>query len=171
MPMYPFLLIEKRDKTMKKTEIKKTATKELINRLDKLSKGSGLNAYEKCLIIKEIFENKKHLKFFKNADNRAEKLQEHAGTMALTVAVCLHMIEFFPNKKDWENGRLDILRDKSAKLLMEKISNTKTTTSKRKCSSWKDKYFKLLEDYRELELKYTDVKGRLESLEKAMSKR
>lgn len=158
---------------MKKTEIKKVTTKQLMARLDKLCDGAGVNAYEKCLIIKEIFENKKHLKFFKNADDRSKKLQEYCGTMALTVAACLQMIKFFPKKKDWENGRLDVLQAESAKLLMKELNKNKKkkknepdTKSRR---DWRADYFKLLDENRELVLKLAEVKSELKGIKETLA--
>jgi len=51
-------------------------------------------------------------------DDLASKLSVFSGRFGLGLNDMIQMINHFPDEKDWKGGRLDVLRDKTCKLLM-----------------------------------------------------
>lgn len=96
-----------------------TSWKQLIGRLEEITRGTGRDAWESANIIRDLWRSKEFLS--EGCDNRlddlTEKLAVFSGRFALGLNDMLQMIDNFPELKDWERCRLDVLRDKTIRIL------------------------------------------------------
>ena len=89
--------------------------RKLFEEMKALTQAIPKNAHRVATIMRELYNDRTFLK--NECDDRPsiadEKLGEFSGRFALGPNDMVMMINYFPDLKDWENGRLDRLRDKA----------------------------------------------------------
>lgn len=92
--------------------------KQKMDELKSLTLANGKNAHRVAILLRELYNDKKWLKAEcgDKLDKADDTLAEFSGRFALGPNDMIRMIEYFPDVKDWEGGRLDRLRDESIKL-------------------------------------------------------
>lgn len=100
-------------------------------------------------------------------DDRDSKLSKYSGRFALGLNDLIQMIEHFPDQKDWESGRLDILRDKTCTLLSSRAPRGKHP---RKMVTT-DQYEALKRKFRELQIKYDALQEEVKTLRRLVNRR
>jgi hypothetical protein len=98
--------------------MRKMTWKKKLDELRSLTLANGKNAHRTAILLRELYNDKKWLKSecSDRLDKADETLAEFSGRFALGPNDMMRMIEYFPDVKDWEGGRLDRLRDESIKL-------------------------------------------------------
>lgn len=94
-----------------------TSWKQLLTEAESLTKSNGKAAWRTAQILRDLWKNREFLSEACGGvlDDMVSKLAKYSGRFALGVNDMIQMIEHFPNEKDWESGRLDILRDETCK--------------------------------------------------------
>lgn len=107
--------------------------KQLLAEADSVTKGNGASAWRTAQIIRDLWKSKEFLVEACNGvlDDMVSKLAKYAGRFALGVNDMIQMLEHFPDKKDWESGRLDILRDKTCQAIASSGKQRKGDGSRR----------------------------------------
>ena len=96
--------------------------KQLLTEAESLSKSNGKNAWRVAQIVRDLWKSREFLGEACGGvlDDMTSKLAKYSGRFALGVNDMIQMIEHFPEQKDWESGRLDLLRDETCKRLAAK---------------------------------------------------
>ena len=139
----------------------------LVKKLDSLTVTNGVNAWETAQIITELW----NMEVFKEeicGNEQAEaKLQEYAGRFALDIQDMKEMFRRFPDRKDWESGRLDVLRDDTARLLLAETAAARKKNGKPRFGSIsRREYEKLKEELASAKNKIRQLQKRVRELEK-----
>ena len=120
--------------------------KTLVAELDLLTEANGINAWKTAEILRTLWETAAFCKGLGGKEQAEVKLQEYAGRFALGLNDMLMMIKHFPNKKDWESGRLDVLRDDTAKILSARNANKKKGNGKPRFGSISRREYEALKE-------------------------
>ncbi len=148
-----------------------TSWKQLLGKLDKFTKHNGVVAWETAKIVRQLWSDQAFLRegCAGVLDTMTSKLAVYSGRFAFGLNDMLQMIEHFPARKDWEDGRLDLLRDKTARAILKKTSQKKRAKAKRSVITHADydalkrKYEQLLAKYRQLEKDHRAILRQLQS--------
>jgi chromosome segregation ATPase len=102
-------------------------------------------------------------------------LAKFAGRFALGVADMIQMIEHFPKQEAWKSGRLDILRDETAKLIARKPRIDKGGThagpvSRREHEALQEKLAAARAEIRQLREENEQLRKRIATLESKRQK-
>jgi hypothetical protein len=134
--------------------------KKWIARLERRSKKNGAQAWQDAKDVKLLWSSQEFLRdgCAGVLDNLTTKLAKYSGMWGLGLNDMLQMIEHFPNRKDWESGRLDVLRDKTAQAIAAKANKNKARKKIKRdvvthaaYNELKRKYEQLLAKYKQLE--------------------
>ena len=140
--------------------------KKLLVELESITKGNGRAAWRTAQIVRELWSSAEFLEASRGKMDRVEnRLQKFSGRFALGLNDMIQMIEHFPDVKDWQSGRLDVLRDETCKQIMKKTREehkvvTRNSVSLRQYEELKKKYRKALQRIRELEKQITAMQGK-----------
>lgn len=108
-----------------------TSWKRLLGEAQKL-RGVGRHAWRVAQIVRGLFYDEAFRK--EGCSGRLGEVEKRlaflSGSYGLGVNDMVQMIEHFPLRKDWVSGRLDILRDKTCKILSKR--SPKPATAKQK---------------------------------------
>lgn len=110
--------------------------KSLLAEAKSLTKNNGVNAWRTALIVRELMRGVESDAFLHEGcggilENRDSQLASLVGRFALSVSDMENMLNYFPDKRDWERGRLDILRDDATKALGRDFAKTHQIATKR----------------------------------------
>lgn len=138
-----------------------TSWKQLLTEAESLTKSNGKEAWRVAQIVRDLFKSETFLLEACNRkpDDRDSKLAKFSGRFALGLNDMIQMIEHFPDVKNWESGRLDILRDETCKLLNQRRMTTADVAPKERKTV-------TLAQYDELKRRYRALQERTRKLEK-----
>ena len=92
--------------------------KQQIIELDSLSAGNALAAHRTALLVRQLLKNDEFLEDSSTHEEAESRLAKYSGRFCLSVGDMMAMIEHFPDYADWDGGRLDLLRDATAKAIL-----------------------------------------------------
>lgn len=135
-----------------------TSWKQWLTSAESNSRHIGANAHQTAVAVRNLWKSKEFLA--EACDNRlddlASKLSVFSGRFGLGLNDMIQMINHFPDEKDWKGGRLDVLRDKTCKLLMQQ-QPARPDGKLRKVVK--------RSEYQELQNRYQELQGRFHQLE------
>lgn len=141
-----------------------TSWKQWLTEAESNSRGIGKSAYLTALAVRELWKSRDFLKEACGGvlDDMSSKLSKFSGRFALGLNDMLHMIDHFPNEKDWVGARLDSLREETCRLILAKNGKDKKqdegarrhVISQAKYKALERKYRTLQARYRKLEADY-----------------
>jgi len=88
-----------------------------VERLDALTESNGIAAWETAKIVSELLPMKMFHKSQGGKKEAEDKLQLYSGRFALGLNDMVEMFKRFPKEESWKDGRLDILRDETCRLV------------------------------------------------------
>lgn len=146
-----------------------TTWKQWLTEAEKHSRGVGKSAYLTALAVRELWKSREFLKEACGGvlDDMSSKLTKFSGRFALTLNDMLQMINHFPNEKEWAEGRLDLLREETCKIVLSKTkrrspqdeAGKRNVISQAKYKALERKYRALQARYRKLEAEYNKLVG------------
>lgn len=139
-----------------------TNWKSLLTEAESLTKANGKSAWRTAQIVRDLFKSEDFLSQAAGGilDDRDGKLAKFSGRFALGLNDMIQMIEHFPDLKEWESGRLDILRDKTCVLLGKKTAKTTKSATRRSVT---------VAEYEALKRKYKALQAHARQLEKELA--
>ncbi len=147
-----------------------TSYKQLIGEAKTLTANNGKNAHRVAEILRQLFNDPKFLEDHceQSLDKRDDELAQFAGRFALGVNDMLQMINYFPLAKDWADGRLDILRDKTCRLMTMKTGRATDSESASQRRITVAMYEELQEKLKALKAENRRLKAELQELRAAV---
>lgn len=144
-----------------------TTWKQWLLEAEKHSMGIGKSAYLTAIAVRELWKSRDFLREACGGilDDMSSKLSKFSGRFALNLNDMLQMINHFPNEKDWSQGRLDLIREETCRIVLAKprqrsdgnesakrnvITQAKYKALERKYRALQAKYRKLEEEYQKL---------------------
>lgn len=99
-----------------------TSWKQLLSEAESLTKANGANAWRTAQIVRELLKDRNFLDEAcdQKLDERDSRLQVFSSRFAIGLNEMIQMIEHFPDLKDWESGRLDVLRSETCRLIAQR---------------------------------------------------
>lgn len=131
--------------------------KQLLIEADSLTKANGKAAWRTAQIVRELWSRQDFLKEACNSkpDEAEVKLARFSGRFALGLNDMIQMIEHFPSLKEWESGRLDILRDKTCRIVSKRNEKQGASVERRVVT---------IKEYEALERKYRAAQAEIRRL-------
>lgn len=143
--------------------------KQWLTEAEKHSRGVGKSAYLTAIAVRELWKSREFLKEACGGvlDDMSSKLAKFSGRFALNLNDMLQMINHFPSEKAWAEGRLDLLREETCRIVLSKSKRKPTNDdptkrnviSQAKYKALERKYRALQARYRKLESEYNKLVG------------